>query len=193
MNYYTMFKRFALLTFMLALSVHTTAQVANIDAEDVKQIIDGFGASTAWHGQLSESEADAIFKNDNENQMGLSILRIRIDQNRNYYDELKNAQKAMARGAIVFAAPWDAPSNMVETVNDFKRIRHDKYEDYALYLNSFVTYMANNNAPLYCISIQNEPDFNGGWTQWTAGEMLTFMRDYAHLITGTKIMAPESL
>ena len=192
MNKKTKISLLAFLISILALSAHTTAQVANIDAGNVKQYIDGFGASTAWHGQLSDKEADAAFKNDNDNQMGLSILRIRIDQNRNYYDELKKAQNAMARGAIVFASPWDAPANMVETGGDAKRIRHEMYDEYAEYLNSFVTYMADNGAPLYCISIQNEPDWNGGWTQWTAGEMLTFMRDYAHLITGTKIMAPES-
>jgi glucuronoarabinoxylan endo-1,4-beta-xylanase len=186
-----MFKLNALLISVLALSARSTAQVANIDAGNVKQYVDGFGASTAWHGQLSEKEADAGFKNDNDNQLGLSILRIRIDENRNYFDELKNAQKAMARGAIVFASPWNAPSNMLETVSGLQRVRYDKYEDYAVYLNSFVTYMANNGAPLYAISVQNEPDY-GDWTRWTAQEMFTFVRDYAHSITGTEIMAPES-
>jgi glucuronoarabinoxylan endo-1,4-beta-xylanase len=179
------------LVWIVALSAPSAAQVANIDAGNVKQYIDGFGASTAWHGQLSDKEADAAFMNDNDNQLGLSILRIRIDENRNYSDELKNAQKAMARGAIVFASPWNAPSNMLETVNGLKRVRYDKYKDYAVYLNSFVTYMENNGAPLYAISVQNEPDY-GDWTRWTAQEMFTFMRDYAGSITGAKIMAPES-
>jgi glucuronoarabinoxylan endo-1,4-beta-xylanase len=179
------------LILIFALSTYSTAQVANINAGNIKQYIDGFGASTAWHGQLSDSEADAAFKNDNDTQLGLSILRIRIDENKNYYDELKNAQKAMARGAIVFASPWNAPSNMLETVNGLKRVRYDKYEDYALYLDSFVKYMANNGVSLYVISVQNEPDY-GDWTRWTAQEMFTFMRDYANLITGTEIMAPES-
>jgi O-glycosyl hydrolase len=77
------------LVWIVALSAPSAAQVANIDAGNVKQYIDGFGASTAWHGQLSDKEADAAFMNDN--QLGLSILRIRIDENRNYSDELKNA------------------------------------------------------------------------------------------------------
>ena len=187
-----MVKLFIFLTAIFALSAHSIGQVANINAGHVKQYIDGFGASTAWHGQLSDSEAEAVFKNENDDQMGLSILRIRIDENRNYSDELKNAQKAMARGAIVFASPWNAPSNLLEIVNGQRKVRQDEYENYALYLNSFVTYMDNNNAPLYAISIQNEPDYNGGWTQWTAQEMFTFIRDYSHLISGTKIMAPES-
>jgi glucuronoarabinoxylan endo-1,4-beta-xylanase len=182
----------ALLIFLLALSANSTAQVANIDAGNVKQTIDGFGASTAWHGQLSDQEADAAFKNETDDQMGLSILRIRIDENGNYNDELINARKAIAQGAIIFAAPWDAPAVMVERVGDIKRIRYDMYDVYAQYLDYFVSYMSQHGAPLYCISIQNEPDWNGGWNQWTSGEMLTFMRDYAYLITGTKIMAPES-
>jgi glucuronoarabinoxylan endo-1,4-beta-xylanase len=81
----------------------------------------------AWHGQLSDKEANAAFKNDSVNQLGLSILRIRIDENRNYSDELKNAQKAKARGTIVFASPWNPPSNMLETVNGLKRVRYDEY------------------------------------------------------------------
>ena len=192
MNRKTMIKLRAFTITILALSAHCTAQIANIDAGNVKQTIDGFGASTAWHGQLSDQEADAAFKNETGNQMGLSILRIRIDENGNYSDELINARKAMARGAVIFAAPWDAPAVMVERVGDIKRIRYDMYDEYARYLDYFVSYMSRHSAPLYCISIQNEPDWNGGWNQWTSGEMLTFMRDYAHLITGTKIMAPES-
>jgi glucuronoarabinoxylan endo-1,4-beta-xylanase len=112
---------------ILALSASSSAQVANIDAGNIKQYIDGFGASTAWHGQLSDKEANAAFKNDSVNQLGLSILRIRIDENRNYSDELKNAQKAKARGTIVFASPWNPPSNMLETVNGLKRVRYDEY------------------------------------------------------------------
>jgi O-glycosyl hydrolase len=59
----------ALLIFLLALSANSTAQVASIDAGNVKQTIDGFGASTAWHGQLSDQEADAAFKNETDDQM----------------------------------------------------------------------------------------------------------------------------
>jgi glucuronoarabinoxylan endo-1,4-beta-xylanase len=191
MNKMAKIKRFTFLIAILTFSAHSTAQVANIDAGNVMQYIDGFGTSTAWHGQLNDKEADAAFKNENENQMGLSILRIRIDENGNYSDELKNAQKATARGTIVFASPWNAPSNMFETVNGLKRVRYDKYEDYAVYLDTFVKHMANNGVPLYAISVQNEPDY-GDWTRWMAQEMFTFMRDYANLITGTKIMAPES-
>ena len=106
MNKMFAIKLYAFLLATFILLSHSMAQIANIDAASVKQYIDGFGASTAWHGQLSEKEADAAFGNDYDSQMDLSILRIRIDENRNCFDELKNAQKAMAPGAIVFASPW---------------------------------------------------------------------------------------
>jgi O-glycosyl hydrolase len=81
MNKKTTVRLLRFLTPILAFSTPSSAQVANIDAGNVKQDIDGFGASTAWHGQLSDREADAAFRNDSVNQLGLSILRIRIDPN----------------------------------------------------------------------------------------------------------------
>jgi hypothetical protein len=44
-----MVKLNAFLISILALSAHSSAQVANIDAAKVKQYIDGFGASVSIH------------------------------------------------------------------------------------------------------------------------------------------------
>lgn len=72
-----------------------------------------------------------------------------------------------------------------------KRLRHDMYEDYAAYLNEFVSFMKSHDVDLYAISIQNEPDYAYDWTWWTPEEMLRFMKDYAGSIE-TKVIAPES-
>lgn len=70
--------------------------------------IRGFGGATAWMPQLSSAQANALFSNGNSQQMGLSILRVRIDPagSGNWGTELANAQAAQARGAIVIATPW---------------------------------------------------------------------------------------
>jgi len=93
--------------FPLILSAQDTVKV---DFTKTYQRIDGFGASTAWHGQLTDDEADVSFGNGDD-QLGLSIVRIRIDPNGQsmWGDELVNAQKAINRGAIVMATPWTPP------------------------------------------------------------------------------------
>ena len=56
-----MIKLNVFLILILGLSAHSIAQVANIDAGNLKQYIDGFGASTAWHGQLTEDIKRRLF------------------------------------------------------------------------------------------------------------------------------------
>lgn len=72
-----------------------------------------------------------------------------------------------------------------------KRLRYDKYADYAQHLNDFDAYMKNNGVNLYAISVQNEPDFAHDWTWWNNDEMIRFMRDYAGTINN-RVIAPES-
>jgi glucuronoarabinoxylan endo-1,4-beta-xylanase len=180
----------ALLMPILALSAHSSAQVANIDAGNVKQYIDGFGASTAWHGQLSDKEADAAFKNNSVNQLGLSILRIRIDPNGSYSDEMRNAQKAKARGALIFAAPWTPPARMKTNNNTVGgELKTSSYADYAAYLRQFCTTVGNVDV----ISLQNEPDASVTYESctWNGAQLLDFCRNHASAI-GTPVLMPES-
>ncbi|MBE6049937.1 MAG: glucuronoarabinoxylan endo-1,4-beta-xylanase [Clostridium sp.] len=174
------------------------ATQANINTAYRKQTIRGFGGMnhTIWAGDLTAAQRETAFGNGN-NQLGFSILRIHVDENRNNWSkELATAKAAIAKGAIVFASPWNPPDNMVERFThngkaNQKRLRHDKYADYARHLNDFVTYMKNNGVNLYAISIQNEPDYADQWTWWTPQEVLEFMRNYAGSIN-CKVIAPES-
>jgi glucuronoarabinoxylan endo-1,4-beta-xylanase len=185
-----MVKLNAFLISILALSAHSIAQVAYIDAGKVKQHIDGFGASTAWHGQLSDKEADAAFNNDNDNQLGLSILRIRIDPNGYYSDEMKNAQKARARGALIFAAPWTPPARMKTNNNTVGgELKTSSYADYAAYLKQFCTTLGNVDV----ISLQNEPDARVTYESctWNGAQLLDFCKNQA-LSIGKPVIMPES-
>ena len=303
-----------------------------IDVSSNKQLIRGYGGMThaGWAGDLTAEQRDTAFGNG-DNQLGFSVLRIPIDNNKNnWYKEVETAKKAIEHGAIVFASPWNPPSEMTETytlempqgtpttleaetnttLNDAivdstnsgytgtgyvsfqnetgsdvqwnriqigktgnknisiryalasgtrsldvyvngekvlsdvsfeatgswdtwkeksiqvsmvnglstlklqttgtggpiidnisltkfvqdteaRRLRYDKYDDYAQYLNEFDTYMKDNGVDLYAISIQNEPDSAHDWTWWTPEEILRFMKENAGSIN-TKVMAPES-
>lgn len=177
----------------------SAASDANINLSSEKQLIRGFGGINhpAWIGDLTPAQRETAFGND-QNQLGFSVLRIYVDPDRNNWSrEVATAKRAIEKGAIVFASPWNPPSDMVETFNrngdtNAKRLKYDKYTAYAQHLNDFVTYMKNNGVNLYAISVQNEPDYAHDWTWWTPQEILRFMKENAGSIQGTKVMAPES-
>jgi glucuronoarabinoxylan endo-1,4-beta-xylanase len=167
-------------------------KAANIDLDSTYQIIRGFGAANIlpWRPDMTDSEIETAFGTE-EGQLGFTILRLMIEPTSNSWSQnLHTAKKAHDLGVLIFASPWNAPSDMLETENGLKRVRYDRYEDYAYHLDDFNIFMEDNGVPIYAISVQNEPDY-GDWTRWTSEEMLTFMRDYASII-GTRVMAPES-
>ena len=168
--------------------------MAIIDLDSMHQCIRGFGAASPWYRPvMTVTEVETAF-GTGDGQLGFSILRLSIEPDSTLWSRyLISAKKAQEMGAIIIAAPWYAPGNMVETAaGNVSRVRYDKYAEYAAHLNSYISYMARNGITIYGISIQNEPDISDNWTSWTSNEILTFMRDYAHLIEGTKVMAPES-
>jgi len=168
--------------------------VATIDFDSLHQIISGFGAASPWYRPvMTISEVETAF-GTGDGQLGFSILRLTIEPDSTIWGKyLTSVKKARDLGAIIIAAPWYAPSNIVETTaGGVSRVRYDKYNEYAAHLNSYNSFMQNNGVSIYGISIQNEPDIEDQWTSWTSDEIFTFMRDYAHEIVGTKVMAPES-
>jgi glucuronoarabinoxylan endo-1,4-beta-xylanase len=160
------------------------------------QTIRGFGAATAWMPQLSSAEANALFSNGNSQQMGLSILRVRIDPagSGNWGTELANAQAARARGAIVIATPWTPPASLKSNNNVVGGVLNtSSYAAYANYLQSFVNFFASSGVPLYGISMQNEPDANVTYEScsWTGSTMETWVANNSSVLT-IRLMMPES-
>ncbi len=167
---------------------------ATIDLDSLHQIIRGFGAANIlqWRPDMTQSEIETAFGTE-EGQLGFTILRLMLEANKSRWNlYIPTAKKAYDMGVTIIAAPWYAPGEMVETVNGVSRVKYDMYDEYAAHLDSFNTYMANNDVPIYGLSVQNEPDITDQWTSWTSDEMFTFMKENAHAITGTKVMAPES-
>ena len=175
-----------------------SASDAVINLSTKYQEIQGYGGMNhpSWAGDLTASQRETAFGNST-NQLGFSVLRIFIDSDsNNWYKEVATAKAAVAKGAIVFATPWNPPSNLCETFNHngdtkAKRLRHDKYAQYANHLNNFVNFMKNNGVNLYAISMANEPDYGHDWTWWTSSEIVTFLKYYAGSIN-CRLIAPES-
>lgn len=106
------------LFYVPASSKVSAANDAVINVTAPKQLIRGFGGMThsGWIGDLTASERETAFGNG-PNQLGFSVLRIPIDENRNNWQrEVETAKKAIEHGAIVFASPWNPPTDMTELV-----------------------------------------------------------------------------
>jgi O-glycosyl hydrolase len=155
--------------------------VAWSDTND-KQIIDGFGASSAFFGEaISDDVADQLF--DAKKGIGLSLLRTIIGlpaDTKNDGSEptdntkpiatapgLRTAQQALIRGAKVWGTAWTPPPIWKTTNNKngsgdgYKSNKLDQshYQHYADYLADFVALMDNASVPLLGVSPANEPDY----------------------------------
>jgi glucuronoarabinoxylan endo-1,4-beta-xylanase len=173
------------------------AEVTILAAEN-NQVIQGFGCATVFAppntSELTNEEFDRLFGSGN-GQLGLNFLRIRIASDDAWRTvELNHAKSAIQRGAKVFATPWSPPARMKTNNNIIGgKLIPDSAAGYAKYLNDFAVYMASNGAPMYAVSIQNEPDWEPSYEGcvWTATEMRDFLKNQGSLITATRLMAPE--
>jgi glucuronoarabinoxylan endo-1,4-beta-xylanase len=176
-----------------------SAGVCNIDWTNVLQRIDGFGGGAvfldAGLDPVASTNMDTVFNTNTPNQLGLTLLRVRIDPTTNWTTALSDAQKAVARGARVMATPWTPPASM-KTNNNLVggALSVSQYANYAKYLNSFAGYMKSNGVQLAAVSIQNEPDFLATYESciWSSDQFLSFVKTNAAAITNAPVMMPES-
>ncbi len=184
-------KSFLLIAAALCSAQAFSQFTAIFDYNQPKQVIHGFGASSAWHGQLSDAEINAAFGNADSTQMGLSILRVRIDPNpSSWSNEKANALKAKAKGATILASPWSPPAYMKtnnNTTGGF--LKPEYYAAYATHLKNFCTVVPQVDV----ISLQNEPNITVGYEScsWYAWQMIDFCKNNAPAI-GTPVMMPET-
>jgi glucuronoarabinoxylan endo-1,4-beta-xylanase len=193
-------------------------QTVTVEWDDVRQTIDGFGASDAWfademqrHPQ-SAAILDALFSTTSG--AGLSILRQRIDpgvfeaegvydwQDKDWIASGWMAQQARARGVpVVWGSAWSAPkwmkTNGERSNGGF--LFKDRYDDYAAWLATWAEEMEAQHGVAYdALSPQNEPGAKP-WAsmEWTAGGFRDFLRDHlgpewdARGLGDVALVAPE--
>ena len=140
----------------LACAASASAQTADISFGATAQTIRGFGGAESWMPAFTSAQADALF-GTGSNQLGLTILRVRIDPSSttggsNWATELANAQAAHSRGALVFATPWTPPAAWKSSGSTVEGVLNtSEYGAYANYLNAFTAYLAAGGVPLYAI------------------------------------------
>jgi hypothetical protein len=169
-----------------------------VDARVSCQRIDGFGAGAVFLDSgldpLTDANMDALY-GTGPNQMGLTLLRVRISPFGDWNNPILDGQKAVRRGARILATPWSPPASMKDNNNvaNGGSLIPSQYPNFVAWLNSFADTMAAAGAPLSFISVQNEADFTATYEscRWNAAQFLTFFRDFAGGIR-TPVMMPES-
>jgi len=190
--------RILLAPLWLCLPILAGAQTATVNFGTTFQTIRGFGGSESWMPQFSNGLVNALY-GTGSNELGLSILRVRIDPSSttggsNWAVELANAQEASALGATIIATPWTPPAAWKSSNSTVEGVLNpSEYAAYANYLNLFTAYLASGGVSLYAISMQNEPDANVTYEScvWTGATMDTWVANNSSVLT-TKLMMPES-
>ncbi|MDR7211739.1 T9SS type A sorting domain-containing protein [Flavobacterium piscis] len=180
-----------------------------IDKNKTYQKVTGFGGFVCspqfGYDYMSPDEIKKMWGTNS--QAGYNIMRLYIPGESNWPSTLATAKLAKNDlGLKIFASPWTMPAewktNNSEVAvftdeNGVKQIgylKEEHYEDYALYLNRYVTYLRDNGVELDYISIQNEPDEMATYQGciWTPAQIAGFVKNYGHLIN-CKVIAPESV
>ena len=178
--------------------------VITVNVDTKYQYVRGFGGMEVGWGNFPRTTArdtELLFNPDTG--LGLNILRVMImpfgtdirltmktlisGDRPDYYENIKIVNKY---GGYVLASPWSPPKEW-KTNNDLSghgRLDTKYYQNYADYLKSFALNMYENSAPIYAISIQNEPNFEVSYDGclWSADEMKNFFLQVGHFTNGVR-------
>lgn len=188
--------------FLIACSLSPAlwSATVNIDLNSINQTIDGFGGMNApgWIADLTEEQAHTAFGTDS-GDIGLSIMRMRISPDSSRWEkQVPIAQIATGYNVKLLATPWSPPAYMKDndSLNNGGYLKESHYWDYSNHLNSFSSYMASNGAPLYALSLANEPDYAPNYEscRWTGEQFKNFLQSQgSHMDDSVKILIAESL
>lgn len=180
----------------LNFTVSSSNAVVYLDSSHTQQIIRGFGGMNMpdWIPDMTTAQVNTAF-GTGTGQIGLTLLRIKvIDDSTQFFREVPTAKLAYSMGALIMATPWSPPPSMKSNNSIVEgTLDTSKYAAFALYEKSFADYMSANGAPLYAVSVQNEPDASVTYEScdWNATQLLNFCKNNAPVV-GTKIIMPES-
>ena len=169
------------------------------------QYIRGYGGMEVAWANFPETFPEDTELQYNPDRLGFNILRIMLPVSNvnidvamddlvnvtrrrpHYYDNVKIVNKY---GGYVLASPWSPPKEWKSnnSINGGGYLRPQYYKDYAAYLKSYAMHMNNRGAPIYAISIQNEPNYTAGYDgcEWTPNEMRDFFIQAGRFTEGVR-------
>ena len=171
-----------------------------VDTATAFQYVRAFGGALNVWGEpdISPQEIENLYNPDTG--LGYNFLRICLYP---YLDEIVNntaipeldrsdyfinVQRVNRYGGYVLASPWTPPAEMKDPpqTQGGSRLRPDMYAAYAKHLKDFAQRMYDAGAPIYALSIQNEPDFVASYDgcEWTPEEQLNFFKQVGRFTAG---------
>jgi O-glycosyl hydrolase len=194
----------------------TTPSATMVISNTERQYIRGFGgmSNAFWIGgdtgdvprYMEREDIHTMFNPEHPDYMGFKVLRICLfpatlqevlsgeygtpEMHTSNADYVWFARQVSNYGGYVVAAPW-TPSNFSWKANNSNlgiggSILNAAFRPYAEYLRAFAQDMANFGAPIYAVSIQNEPTYAANYDGmlWSETQQRDFMRDHGSVITG---------
>jgi O-glycosyl hydrolase len=176
----------------------------NRDSENLRQYVRGYGGMhVAWDSfpPLFKEDTELMY---NPEKMGYNILRIMIRpdnidikktmaeltakaQYADYYENVKIVNKY---GGYVAASPWTPPKEWKSnnSINGGGNLIPAYYRLFANYLRTFAQHMYDQGAPIYTISISNEPNYVAGYDgcEWSPQEMRNFWIEIGRFTEGIR-------
>jgi O-glycosyl hydrolase len=167
------------------------------------QYIRGYGGmDVAWGNFPRTSQADTELMYDPE-RLGYNMLRIMIRADNvdpgktieellvgDRPDYINNVKIVNRYGGYVEGSPWTPPKDWKSnnSINGGGNLIPAYYKLYANYLRNFSQYMYDHGAPIYAISISNEPNYVAGYDgcEWTQEEMRDFFLEVGHFTDGIR-------
>jgi O-glycosyl hydrolase len=187
------------------------------NAASRRQYIRGFGGmDVAWLNFPGQYEEDTEMMHNPDWGLGFNIMRIMImppgSNDGNYVDQEKIITKLLNSGSFadnnykgdyinnvkvvnkyggyVLASPWTPPKEWKtnNSVNSGGYLIPAYYKNFATYLRSFCQYMYYQGAPVYAVSIANEPNYIGGYDgcEWSSEQMRDFWKEVGHFTDGVR-------
>jgi O-glycosyl hydrolase len=197
-------------------TVATANATITVNTTDKKQYVRGFGGmDVPWLNFPEQHAADTELMYSPDG-LGLNIMRIMImppgwnDGNYTSHDVMvdnllnngrpdyiNNVKIVNKYGGYVLASPWSPPKEwksnnsvncIVEDGEEAGELLREHWQDYADYLKAFCQLMYSRGAPIYAVSIQNEPNYasfyDGCW--WEPEQMRDFFKQVGQFTQGVK-------
>ena len=154
-----------------------------VNPATTNQTMDGFGIADVWQGKSTSSAAQRTLFWDPEQGIGMTLLRIGIDENGKIMGDAAfvEAPEVVKFGGRVWAAPWSPPGSYKDNndMNNGGHLNTSSYEAWATTLAAFPAYFKQNaGVDLWGLSAQNEPDFVATYRTciFSASQMNAFIK-----------------
>jgi len=171
--------------------------------ENRYQYVRGYGGMDVAWANFPEQKPEDMEEMYNPDKLGYNINRVMISPGKvdpiegiqdllnnhrpNYYENVKIVNKY---GGYNLASPWSPPKEWKSnnSINGGGHLLYAYRQQFADYLKRFAQNMYDNGAPIYAISISNEPNYTAGYDgcEWTPAEMRDFYKQVGRFTEGVR-------